>query len=171
MTLEDALQGLKNYWNLRPNGGTRTELIALARLKGFEEPLLNTWLDVFLTGFRDQGRIPTTTYRDLAAFVESVGPTIASRAAESVFVYLIRPGSELDRVRKLDRANATTAKIVTFQDEVTLLASAVTAASTALAAHPGLALFQVAIKPGVDAFANRLAGATAERDRLLAEIA
>jgi hypothetical protein len=170
MTLEDALTGLKNYWKVRPDGGTREELIAMARLKGFEEPLLNVWLDVFLQGFLDQGRIATATYAALAAVVATVGPTVASTAAESVFVYLMRNGSALDTIRKQGTIDLLNARITKLSDQILALASMATTATAALSTNPDLPLFLAVMKSGKDALESQRSSVGAQRDKLVSEI-
>lgn len=171
MTLDDALTGLKNYWSLRPNGGTRTELIALARARGFEEPLLNVWLDVFLAGFRDQARIATATYPALAALVAQIGVPAAHKSAEAVFLYLTRPGSDLDRVRKQDMVKFLDAEIAVLAARLAEIDAMVTAVTDNLSPSPHLPVFVATIAPGRDSAARKLAVVTARRDALAAETA
>lgn len=128
MTLHDAFQGLLRYWKLRPNGGTKAELLALAVQQGFEEPLLDQWLTVFINGFAASKRITVATYDDgLAPLVAAIGVPAATIAATEVYEYLLRSGRALDTIKRLDAANHLQELIDTLNTDLARLASATTA--------------------------------------------
>lgn len=122
-TLEDAFHGLLNYLAARPNGGSRAELIALAALNGFEEPLLNQWLDVFLAGFVDSGRIVAPDYdANFVPLVVTLGPTKTVVAVTQVFEFLNRDGRRLDEVRRQDKIAELTELIQALADALSRVA-------------------------------------------------
>lgn len=125
-SLEDAKNGLLRYWKLRPNGGTRTELINLATIEGFVEPLLNEWLDVFLQGFVDTGHIDTPDYDALTARLREVGYDRASRAVDGMFKYLTGTGAALWKIRNENRAQELQQALAVTQNELVALDAATT---------------------------------------------
>ncbi len=86
-TLEEAFQGLMNYWTFQPDGGTRAELLSLAVQNGFEEPLLAEWLDEFLLGMHRIGVIESATYPAMRDTISGIGLPRARDAARAVFAY------------------------------------------------------------------------------------
>jgi len=105
VTLEQAFAGLLRYLDLRPDGGNRAELIAAAIAQGFEEPLLNDWLDVFLEGCVATScmGMPAPDYdRELAPRVQQFGLVVAKRALQSAFEHLRGNNHELDTVSKVN---------------------------------------------------------------------
>lgn len=121
-TLEDARDGLVRYWTLRPSGGTRAELLALAVQQGFEEPLLAVWLDIFLQGFVDGGRIDAPNYdTHLAPFVADVGLDRAKVAVSEVFEFLTRPGRALETIRKQNLVVQLAESIATMDAKLALV--------------------------------------------------
>lgn len=130
-TLEDARDGLLRYWKIRPDGGTRTELLQMAAAQGFEEPLLNEWLDVFLQGFVDIGRIDTPYYPALAALVATSPPEKIERAVDAMFTYLTRPGRPLFQIRLQNAAAQLQADVDALKVEVNRIAAAEVAVPSA----------------------------------------
>jgi len=106
-TLEDALAGLFRYWDQRPDGGSRAELVQAAAAAGFEEPLLNIWLDHFLRGLVTIAVLRAPDYdQDLVPKIAEMGLDAVRSSAVAVFKHLgqapstplgaIRLGAELD---------------------------------------------------------------------------
>lgn len=128
MTLDDAFNGLLAYWKLRPNGGTKQELLALAVQKGFEEPLLAEWLGVFLAAFVEDRRIAEPDYdTGLAPLVAEIGVDAAALAARRVYEYLLRDGRALYRITRLNFANDLSDEIAALDTAIAALTSARTA--------------------------------------------
>jgi hypothetical protein len=149
-TLEDAFNGLLTYWNVRPSGGTRAELLQMAVANGFVEPLLNEWLDSFLMGFVSMGFIARPEYNLLAAKVEAAGLAAARVAATAVFEYLSGTGRPLHLIRNQNLA-------VTLQEQITdlndLLSRGATFRAAVVSQFPanaardaGLKLFDAAVE-------------------------
>lgn len=116
-TLDDAFNGLLQYWQFRPNGGTRAELIQLATSQGFVEPVLNQWLDAFLGGCVTLGLIANPDYSELAARVATVSFEVAKDRAQVVYDYLLA-GRDLDPIAKANLIQVYDASIATLDDRL-----------------------------------------------------
>jgi hypothetical protein len=98
-TLQDAFEGLMTYWQGRPQGGSKAELMALAAQKGFKEPLLDEWLSVFLRGLKDVGLLEGEDYdTDLVPQLQKVGTTRAIKAARTIYNQQLAQGGDLRMV-------------------------------------------------------------------------
>lgn len=172
MTLEDAFRGLLEYWGARPSGGTRAELVALAVQRGFQEPLLNEWLDVFLAGFVECGYIAVPDYdAALAPRVAEVGVATASRAAAAVFQLLTQQGDRLDVIRKQNAVAFIDAQLVTLANQRELVSSG---RAAILSTFPSSAARTATVTAVDFALAHQdrlIASATERRDQLVEEIA
>jgi len=147
MTLEDAFQGLLRYWRMRPDGGNRAELISAAIAQGFEEPLLNEWLDVFLQGFVDTAGMGMTVPdydRELAPLIAKFGFAVAERSATAVFEHLIDSGRELDVIRKENSLVKSTATLEQMNAALLVIDQGITLASTLQDGDPKIALISAA---------------------------
>jgi hypothetical protein len=124
VTLDDAFSGLLRYWQLRPNGGSRAELLAMAVAQGFEEPLLNDWLDTFLQGFVDLGFLATPQYDEaLVPKIQQVGVPTATKIATAVFLWQTSGSEALAEIRRLNQIQQT-------QDEIDTLTTQLARAAT-----------------------------------------
>lgn len=123
-TLDDAFEGLMRYLDLRPNGGTRTELMALAVQQGFEEPLLATWLNVFLQGLVDIGFINGTGYnQNFVPKVQEVGVPRTKKACQTVYEQQIASGDQLFRVRLQLEEGVLSEQVRTHEDHLSRLSA------------------------------------------------
>lgn len=95
-TLDDAKNGLLQYLQANPDGGSRADLIAEATQAGFTEPLLNEWLDIVLVGLEEQGYIDGPDYDlHLVAKVAAVSSAKVKIALERTIEYMAREGALL----------------------------------------------------------------------------
>lgn len=170
MTLDDALKGLLQYWSVRPDGGNRAELINLAIAAGFQEPLLNGWLDVFLQGFVSTGYIEVANYdTHLVPKLQAVGVPAAARAARAVFVHLTEQGSELDVVKKQNLLIGVDEMLATLATQINGLQNGI-ASVAAMSAFSGRAAILAAGNDGLARLQARRASLLAQKAAIEEEI-
>jgi hypothetical protein len=172
VTLEDAFNGLLQYLQVRPDGGNRAELIQLAVQRGFQEPLLNEWLDVFLQGFVDLGFLTGANYDDdFAPRVEQVGFAVASRAARAVFLHLTESRRELDIVRMENSVAALNAQLTTLNNQLGLIQNGRNLVQNNFPANATRVATLAAIDFAIAHQQRQITSVTQRRDTLLEEIA